>query len=147
MQIKATQSLKGQLEDSLAEFSSFDRVTVDINDLIRAVFKEFHAGGEYAKGKQREYNAWRLKHHSKLAHLRAATMESRLYEKCGKVVAIPRRASHHLRGSPTTRSMCSIQYSSNTMLTFGRSPVLRSLMALWSNSRSVQSKRVSFVTL
>ena len=49
MSIKATESLKLLLQDSLAEFSSFDRMSVDGNDLIRAVFKEFHEGGEYAK--------------------------------------------------------------------------------------------------
>ena len=27
--------------------------------MIRAIFNEFHAGGEYAKGKQREFEAWR----------------------------------------------------------------------------------------
>ena len=29
--------------------------------MIRAIFNEFHAGGEYAKGKQREFEAWRKK--------------------------------------------------------------------------------------
>ena len=61
MSIKATEHLKEQLGDDLAEFSSFDRMSVDGGDLIRAIFKEFHAGGEYAKGKQREFEAWRKK--------------------------------------------------------------------------------------
>jgi hypothetical protein len=34
-------------------------MSVDGMDLIRAVFKELHAGGEYAKGKGREFEAWR----------------------------------------------------------------------------------------
>lgn len=46
---KATESLKELLQDSLAEFSSFDRMSVDVNDLIRAVYKELHGGGAYAK--------------------------------------------------------------------------------------------------
>ena len=33
-------------------------MSVDIMDLIRAVYKEFHGGGEYAKGKGREFWAW-----------------------------------------------------------------------------------------
>ena len=49
MATAATNHLKDELADSLAEFSSFDRMSVDGNDLIRAVFKEFHEGGEYAK--------------------------------------------------------------------------------------------------
>ena len=54
----ATAYLKDELRDSLSEFSSFDRMSVDGNDLIRAVFKELHEGGEYAKGKGREFWAW-----------------------------------------------------------------------------------------
>ena len=69
MAIKATDSLKNLLADSLAEFSSFDRMSVDGNDLIRAVYKEFHAGGEYAKGKQREFHAWLKVHHPSTMHM------------------------------------------------------------------------------
>ena len=58
----ATEHLKDELRDSLSEFSAYDRMSVDCNDLIRAIFKELHAGGEYAKGKQREYEAWRKRH-------------------------------------------------------------------------------------
>lgn len=62
MSIKATEYLKSELSESLAEFSSFDRMSVDGMDLIRAIFKELHKGGEYAKGKGREFMAW-LKEH------------------------------------------------------------------------------------
>eukprot|EP00966_Prymnesium_polylepis_P232827 5384696-Prymnesium_polylepis.1 len=34
-------------------------MSVDGNDLVCALYKELHAGGEYAKGKQREWEAWR----------------------------------------------------------------------------------------
>ena len=54
----ATEHLQVELEDDLAEFSSFDRMSVDCMDLIRAIFKELHAGGEYAKGKGKEFWAW-----------------------------------------------------------------------------------------
>ena len=63
MQLKATEHLKEKLQDSLGDFSAFDRMTVDGNDLVRALYKELHAGGEYAKGKQREWEAWRKKHY------------------------------------------------------------------------------------
>ena len=38
----ATEHLQAELEDDLAEFSSFDRVTVDVGDLIYRVYKELH---------------------------------------------------------------------------------------------------------
>ena len=59
----ATKHLKEALEDDLAEFSSFDRMSVDCMDLIHAIFKELHGGGEYAKGKGREFMAWLKKHY------------------------------------------------------------------------------------
>lgn len=59
----ATELLTEKLQESLAEFSSFDRMSVDGNDLIRAIFKELHGGGEYAKGKGREFVAWLKKHY------------------------------------------------------------------------------------
>ena len=40
MAIAATAHLKDILEESLAEFMSFDRMSVDGMDLIRAVYKE-----------------------------------------------------------------------------------------------------------
>ena len=63
MQLKATDSLKQKLADSLAEFTSFDRMSVDVNDLIRSIYKELHGGGAYAKGKGREFVAWVKKHY------------------------------------------------------------------------------------
>jgi hypothetical protein len=63
MQIKATESLKETLRDSLAEFYAFDRMSVDVNQLIRSVYKELHGGGAYAKGKGREFTAWVKKHY------------------------------------------------------------------------------------
>ena len=41
----ATEHLQAELEDDLAEFSSFDRVTVDVGDLIYRVYKELHPSG------------------------------------------------------------------------------------------------------
>lgn len=58
MSIAATEHLKDVLEDDLAEFSSFERMSVDGMDLIRATFKEMHPGGQYQKGKGRECKAW-----------------------------------------------------------------------------------------
>ena len=58
MAIAATDRLKEILEDDLAEFSSFERMSVDAMDLIRAIYKEMHKGGAYAKGKGREFHVW-----------------------------------------------------------------------------------------
>ena len=63
----ATSYLKTELGESLDEFSSFDRMSVDGMDLIRAIFKELHVEGEYAKGKQREADAWRKRYHASAA--------------------------------------------------------------------------------
>ena len=63
MTLKGTEFLTSELRDDLAEFSSFDRVSVDGIDWIRAAYKEFHGGGEYAKGKGREFVAWLKKNH------------------------------------------------------------------------------------
>lgn len=60
----ATEHLTNMLSRDLAEFSSFDRMSVDGMDLIRAVFKELHASGEYAKGKGREFHKWCNVHHA-----------------------------------------------------------------------------------
>ncbi len=50
------------LGDSLDNFSSFDRMSVDPMDSIRAACKELHPDGEYAKGKGRESEATRMRH-------------------------------------------------------------------------------------
>ena len=51
------------VSESLAEFSKFERIEVDGACVIRAAFKQFHHGGEYAKGRGREFEVWRKKHH------------------------------------------------------------------------------------
>jgi hypothetical protein len=61
--LKGTEYLTTKLADDLALFSSFDRVSLEGIDWIRAAYKEFHGGGEYAKGKGREFVAWLKEHH------------------------------------------------------------------------------------
>ena len=59
---KAADSLvKEKLEGDLAEFSSFERMEVDGSSLIRSCFNQFHHGGEYCKGRGREFEAYRKK--------------------------------------------------------------------------------------
>ena len=63
MAAEATDFLKGKLGESLDEFSSFERMSVDPMDAIRAACKELHPDGEYAKGKGRESEATRKRDH------------------------------------------------------------------------------------
>ena len=65
----ATGFLKDELGDSLDDFSAFERMSVDGMDLIRAIFKELHVEGEYAKGKQREFDVWRKKYKASVAYM------------------------------------------------------------------------------
>ena len=50
--------VRDELRDHLSNFDGHSRVSPDISQLLRGVFKEFHQGGEYAKGKGRDYHAW-----------------------------------------------------------------------------------------
>ena len=61
----ATAHLAAELEESMEASSSFERMSTDIMQLIRAVYKEFHHKGEYAKGKQREFGHWLITKHPK----------------------------------------------------------------------------------
>jgi hypothetical protein len=52
-----------EVEDSLGQFSSFERIDVDGSSVIRSAFKQFHHGGEYCKGRGREFEVWRKQNH------------------------------------------------------------------------------------
>lgn len=54
----AASFLKDELEESLDAFSAYERMSTDAMQLIRAVYKEFHHKGEYAKGKGKEFEHW-----------------------------------------------------------------------------------------
>lgn len=55
--------VKDACADSLSAFSSFERVDIDGSCVIRSCFKQFHHGGEYAKGRGREFESWRKSTH------------------------------------------------------------------------------------
>ena len=62
--------LKDSLADDLSNFSAYDRVSTDVTNLIRAIYKEFHHGGDYAKGKgNKEYHAWLEKNEPKVFYM------------------------------------------------------------------------------
>ena len=50
--------MKERLEVQLAEFSTYERMTTDFDQVVRADYKEFHFGGRYYKGKGKEYQQW-----------------------------------------------------------------------------------------
>ncbi|KAL1526842.1 hypothetical protein AB1Y20_015534 [Prymnesium parvum] len=48
---------------NLLAFAAYERMSTDVMQLIRAVYKEFHQEGEYAKGKGKEFTYWLRKYH------------------------------------------------------------------------------------
>ena len=69
MAVKGDQLLKEKLSDDLAQFSSYERIEPDGGHAIRSVFKQFHKGGEYCKGRGREAEVWRKKEHKSALYL------------------------------------------------------------------------------
>jgi hypothetical protein len=62
--------VKEGLADDLANFSSFERVSSEVMALVRAVYKEFHQSGDYAKGKgKKDYRVWLLKEHPTIFYM------------------------------------------------------------------------------
>ena len=47
-----------ELKDELANFCSFERVTMAFDDLLRQDYKEFHHGCRYYKGQGKPYGEW-----------------------------------------------------------------------------------------
>ena len=62
---KVSAHLKEQLEEDLKVIPFHLRVSTDGLAPIRAVYKEFSRGGEYAKGNGLDFNAWLRKEHGK----------------------------------------------------------------------------------
>ena len=60
---KAVEFLKAELQDDLAEFGKFERVSVEPYDVMNAHYKLLHKGAEYANGKQREFWVYVEKEH------------------------------------------------------------------------------------
>eukprot|EP00965_Chrysotila_dentata_P246771 6207365-Pleurochrysis_carterae.AAC.2 len=64
MSAAGTAHLKEQLQESLALFYAFEQMSTGISELIRAIYKEIHHEGNYAKGKgRREFMPWLLENH------------------------------------------------------------------------------------
>ena len=55
-----------ELKPFLDAFSSWDRMTTDYTQLLRAAYKELHHGNKYYKGKGREFWVWLRRTHPKV---------------------------------------------------------------------------------
>ena len=58
---KGDELVQDAVKDSLELFSSFERIEVEGNAVIRQAFKQLHHGGEYCKGRGREFEVNRKK--------------------------------------------------------------------------------------
>lgn len=52
-----------ELAQQLQQFASWERMSTQYDQLLRAVYKEFHSGGRYYKGKGADFASWMLEHH------------------------------------------------------------------------------------
>lgn len=50
----------------LQAFMAWERMTTEFDQLLRAVYKEFHAGGRYYKGKGADFASWLLEHYPEI---------------------------------------------------------------------------------
>ena len=50
--------MKDELAAELSAFSSWERMSTDYDQLLRATYKEFHFGCRYYKGKGKPYALW-----------------------------------------------------------------------------------------
>ena len=63
MSAAQTRHVKAELDNFLSMFSPQERMSTDFNDVLRAVYKEFHDGGRYYKGQGAEFMSWMREHH------------------------------------------------------------------------------------
>ena len=54
---------KEELKNDLGAFSSFERMSTEYSQLLRATYKEFNKDGHYYKGQSADFNSWMAEHH------------------------------------------------------------------------------------
>ena len=90
--------VRDELRDHLSNFDGHSRVSPDISQLLRGVFKEFHQGGEYAKGKAATTTpGWRTT-------TPTSSTSMRLAPRAGARTSIMRRPWLFISTAPTTSS-------------------------------------------
>lgn len=55
--------MQQELSEQLKQFNAWERMSTQYDQLLRAVYKEFHSGGRYYKGKGADFSSWMLEHH------------------------------------------------------------------------------------
>lgn len=55
--------MKEELSVQLQQFAAWEHMTTQYDQLLRAVYKEFHIGGRYYKGKGADFASWMLEQH------------------------------------------------------------------------------------
>lgn len=63
MSCKQAEHVKMELSVALQQFASWERMSTEYAQLLRAVYKEFHQGGRYYKGKGADFASWMLQTH------------------------------------------------------------------------------------
>lgn len=58
MSRKQSEHVRQELAHHLQAFASWERMTTDYDQILRAVYKEFHQGGRYYKGKGADFSSW-----------------------------------------------------------------------------------------
>jgi hypothetical protein len=67
--------VQAELQGHLDAFSSWERMSTDFDQFLRAVYKEFHEGGRYYKGKGKEMLQWMLDMHPSACYLHVERAE------------------------------------------------------------------------
>lgn len=54
--------MQQELQHELQQFAAWERMSTHYDQLLRAVYKEFHSGGRYYKGRGADFSSWMLEH-------------------------------------------------------------------------------------
>lgn len=55
--------MQRELAQELQQFAAWERMSTQYDQLLRAVYKEFHSGDRYYKGKGADFASWMLEHY------------------------------------------------------------------------------------
>lgn len=64
-----SEHLKNELHEHLRQFLPHKRMSTENEQLLHSVYKEFHSGGRYCKGKSAEFSSWMLEHHPRAFYM------------------------------------------------------------------------------
>ncbi|KAL3925381.1 MAG: hypothetical protein SGPRY_003662, partial [Prymnesium sp.] len=64
-----SEHLKNELHEHLRQFLPHKRMSTENEQLLHSLYKEFHSGGRYCKGKSAEFSSWMLEHHPRAFYM------------------------------------------------------------------------------